>query len=118
MDTRTLRKHAMFKYLITQKEEFDRWGEPCLYRLTMEQVRKTQPAAVRGRRLRATEGTEYAWVYRNADERRVGDHASTAPKEDLQAPTDDKGNTLPIAMLVWTNETQGWRRHSGRFNPS
>jgi hypothetical protein len=94
----------MFKYLITRKEEFDRWGEPCVYRLAMEQVRKTQPAAVRGRRLRATGGTEYAWVYRNADERRVGDQASIAHSEDLRAPTDDKGDTLPIAILAWTNE--------------
>jgi hypothetical protein len=95
----------MDKYLITHKEDFDRWGNPCLYRLVMDQLRKTQPAAVRGCRLKAIDGTEYAWVYRNADERRLGDHQSVTVRESLQlAPISEQRDVLPIALLVWTRE--------------
>ena len=93
------------KYLITHKEDFDRWGEPCRYRLVMDQVRRTQPGAVRGYRLRTVDGTEYAWVYRNADERQIGDHLSIADREDTQlAAISKQRGPHPIALLVWSHE--------------
>jgi hypothetical protein len=95
----------MDKYLITHKDDFDRWGEPSRYRLVMDQVRKTQPGAVRGYRFRAVDGTEYAWVYRNADERQIGDYLSRANREDRQlAAIGEPRGPLPVALLIWTHE--------------
>ena len=99
-----LAKHQTTRYMITQKQDFDGYSGASPYRRVLDSIRKMVPGAVRGCRLRSLDGTEYAWVYRNAEERFAGDVRSSPEMEELRIPpTNEQENAIPIALLVWGN---------------